>query len=141
MQVNLIWVLSLLWGISAFASDGVLEINQACAVNSGCFTGDDPGFPVTISESGSYRLTGSLEVSSADDTAIDIDASRVAIDLNGFQVKGPVVCGNVPLECNESGTGIGISSGRDRHSIRNGFIHGFGHIGINLRGAQRTLKM
>ena len=32
----------------AQAVDGVLEINQACAANTGCFTGDSAGFPVTI---------------------------------------------------------------------------------------------
>ncbi len=42
---------------SAYASDGVLEINQACAVNTGCFPGDDPGFPVTVVQPGSYSLT------------------------------------------------------------------------------------
>jgi hypothetical protein len=46
-----------------FASDGQLEINQACAVNTGCFPGDDPGFPVTITQPGSYRLTGNLDLS------------------------------------------------------------------------------
>ena len=32
----------------ALAVDGVLEINQTCAVLTGCFAGDIPGFPVTI---------------------------------------------------------------------------------------------
>jgi len=32
----------------ALASGGVLEINQSCAVNTGCFTGDSAGFPVEI---------------------------------------------------------------------------------------------
>ena len=33
----------------ALAVDGVLEINQTCVVQSGCFAGDTPGFPLTIS--------------------------------------------------------------------------------------------
>ena len=32
----------------AYAVDGVLEINQTCAVNTGCFAGDAAAFPVTI---------------------------------------------------------------------------------------------
>jgi hypothetical protein len=36
----------------ALAVDGVLEINQTCAEQTGCFTGDAAGFPVTISASG-----------------------------------------------------------------------------------------
>ena len=41
------------------ASDGVLEINQTCAVNTGCFPGDAPGFPVHLdgTPSKSYALT------------------------------------------------------------------------------------
>ena len=44
------------------ASDGVIEINQARALQGGVTEGDTPGFPVTISQSGSYRLTGNLTV-------------------------------------------------------------------------------
>ena len=32
----------------SFASDGVVEINQTCAITTGCFAGDASGFPVTI---------------------------------------------------------------------------------------------
>lgn len=39
--------------IPASASDGVLEINQTCAIQTGCFAGDTAGLPVTISASGS----------------------------------------------------------------------------------------
>jgi hypothetical protein len=35
------------------ASDGVLEINQTCAVNTGCFEEDEAGFPVLMKTSGS----------------------------------------------------------------------------------------
>ena len=49
----------------ALASDGVLEINQTCAVQTGCFPGDTAGFPVKITASGSYRLTGNLVVPDA----------------------------------------------------------------------------
>ena len=31
------------------ASDGVLEINQTCALTTGCFDGDSPGFPAAAS--------------------------------------------------------------------------------------------
>jgi hypothetical protein len=55
-------LLLLLFAAPALASDGVLEINQTCAVETGCLAGDSPGFPVTISTAGSYRLTGSLNV-------------------------------------------------------------------------------
>ena len=41
-------LLFLVLATPALASDGVLEINQTCAVQTGCFTGDTAGFPVTI---------------------------------------------------------------------------------------------
>lgn len=42
----------------AVAADGELEINQACAGSSvGCFPGDSAGFPVSITQPGSYRFT------------------------------------------------------------------------------------
>ena len=40
-----------MFALPAFADEGVLEINQVCAVNTGCFVGDSAGFPVTIMDS------------------------------------------------------------------------------------------
>lgn len=46
---------------TAQASDGVAEINQACAVNTGCVAGDTAGFPVSLGASpGNDRLTSDL---------------------------------------------------------------------------------
>jgi hypothetical protein len=42
----------------AHAVDGVLEINQACAVNTGCFVGDTAGYPVVECLWGSRREAG-----------------------------------------------------------------------------------
>jgi hypothetical protein len=43
-------LLSLLaFATPAWAVDGVIEINQACAVNTGFGPDDAPGFPVTLS--------------------------------------------------------------------------------------------
>ena len=36
----------------AAASDGVLEISRTCAIQTGCFPGDAPGLPVTITMPG-----------------------------------------------------------------------------------------
>ena len=65
-------VLLLAFAVPALAVDGVLEINQACAVNTGCSTGDTAGFPVTISTSGSYRLTSNLESNAPAIDMIDV---------------------------------------------------------------------
>ena len=87
------------------ASDGVLEINQACA-QSGCFGGDTGGWPVTIIREGSYRLTDNLTVPDENTSAIEVGANDVSIDLNGFSINGPVTCSGSTSVCSHaSGTG------------------------------------
>lgn len=116
---------------TAMAADGVLEINAAC-VAEGCFAGDNPGFPVELGQAGSsYILTSDLEVTDMGTTAIDITASGVTLDLNGFKLQGPVDCtGNPVTSCSGSGSGDGIET--SAHSVvRNGTIAGFGGSGID----------
>ncbi len=60
MHSMLILLLILALAGPALAVDGVAEINQTCAVQTGCFGGDAAGYPVTIDGTAgtSYRLTG-----------------------------------------------------------------------------------
>src|SRR5687768_8687838 len=46
----------------ASAIDGEVLIDQTKAQAGGVTPGDDPGFPVTISKSGVYKLSGNLVV-------------------------------------------------------------------------------
>lgn len=127
---------------AAHAVDGVLEIHPAC-VADGCFPGDGPGFPVEISEPGSYRLTGSLEVPDANTTAIQVVTEpppslttvqevTVTIDLNGFEIVGPTVC-ELGGSCSPTGSGDGIQEvGSVRMTIRNGAIRGMGDDGVDI---------
>ena len=59
---------------AAYAGDGVLEINQTCATETGCFPGDSAGFPVTVNvgTGSSFRLTSDLALPNSDTTAIQI---------------------------------------------------------------------
>ena len=93
-------VLSIITLSPLLAGDGVVEINQARALAGGITPLDAPGFPVTLSERGSYRLTSNLDYRELDGvvTAISIAASGVTIDLNGFSVIGPTVCTGYPVE-------------------------------------------
>jgi len=128
-----IWIACLLTS-AAPASDGVLEINQSCALNNGCFPGDTAGLPVTITTAGSYRLTGNLTLATADTNGIVISASGVTFDLNGFAIAGPVVCQGVPTRCvPATGTGVGVdASGIPGVRVRNGTISGTGFRGLDL---------
>lgn len=125
----------------AQAVDGVLEINQSCAVTGGCFGGDSAGFPVQIVNPGSYRLTGDLTVDDGDTTGIRIATAHVTIDLNGFSITGPAVCSGQPVtSCTNDGSGDGILATNDpnHHHIRilNGDIRGMGDHGVSLRDSE-----
>lgn len=127
-------------------ADGVLEINQACALNGGCFAGDSAGFPVTIDGSAgvSYRLTSSLNLSSIPATsAIDIDASHITLDLNGFEIAGAITCTGTgqSLDCGTPGSaaGIRLANGSDGVLIRNGTIRNMDSSGISSSAGRLTL--
>lgn len=126
---------------TARAADGALEINQTCAVQTGCFAGDSAGFPVTIASAGSYRLTGNLTVSDVATTAIQVNVSKVSIDLGGFAISGPVSCtgeGSALVCLPAAGSGIGIlgSTATESVSVENGVVSGMGSTGVILNGRQ-----
>jgi hypothetical protein len=117
-------VASALVSSAAHAVDGVVEINQACAA-VGCLSGDDPGLPVTISTSGSFRLTSDLVVPDANTTGVFV-ADDATLDLNGFAIRGPITCSGEPVaSCSATGAAAGISTG-ERARIIGGTVRGFG---------------
>ena len=67
--------------LPVYAVDGVALINQNAALAGNVTPGDAPGFPVMISVSGSYRLSGNLTVPDANTPAFHISADNVTIDL------------------------------------------------------------
>ncbi|MEM7479666.1 MAG: right-handed parallel beta-helix repeat-containing protein [Acidobacteriota bacterium] len=117
----------------ATASDGVGEIHQAC-VATGCLAGDTAGFPIQITQPGSYLLTSNLTVPDENTTAIEVTAEGpVQIDLGGFSISGVTTCSGNPIVCTPLGTGSGINSDPSRSiSIRNGAIRGMGGFAINV---------
>lgn len=137
MRLLTLFLLTLTLALPVFATDGVLEINQTCAVQTGCFFQDTAGFPVTINGAAgrSYRLTSDLTVDE-NTTAIFITASDVGIDLNNFSIVGPVTCSGTPLTCTHpQSTGIGVKAAdatRRGISVKNGSITGMGDAGVSL---------
>jgi hypothetical protein len=125
----------------AWAVDGVIEINQAAVFAGNITPGDMPGFPAVLTRPGSYRLTGNLDVTKQQDgspqsnpqnvTAILVEAQDVTVDLNGFEIMGPVSC----FPCNPtggSGKGVDASSSARRTAVLNGSIRGMGSDGVDL---------
>lgn len=118
-------LLSLGTVLPATASDGRLEVNQACA-QVGCFGGDGAGFPVSISAPGSYVLTSNLQVVGLFDGINAVSANgSVVIDLNGFEIDG-------------TSTGdVGIRGGR-RVVVKNGLVKNFTSDGIRVGDQSRV---
>lgn len=120
------------------------EIDQDCAVNTGCVTGDSAGFPVTITEPGSYRLIGNLSVPDATTGAILIEADDVTLDLEGFAIQGPVDCTGEPVtDCSPIGeftshSGVRVFGG-DNATVRNGTIRGMGFSGLLCNATECTV--
>lgn len=115
----------------AAAAEGVLEINQTCAVQTGCVPGDVAGFPVTISSPGRYRLTSSL-LGPIDGPTIDITASGVELDLNGQSLS---VDGSPYIRSSDSGIQGAIAA---RHvTVRDGHI---ANGGVDLAGSGAVLS-
>lgn len=148
----MIRILLALFGIITFtvvqAADGVLEINQTCAQGDGCFPGDDPGFPVRITSSGSFVLTSSLSVPSSPEVLHGITTRMpggqfpagldVTLDLNGFTIAGTNTCtasgtwgGCDQVADPEEGRGIELGSpGGGLFTISNGTVRGMPGFGI-----------
>lgn len=122
--------------LPAFATDGVLEINHACAVDTGCLPGDAPGYPITLSAPGSHRLTGNLNPSGP--RAILISTGNATVDLNGFVVS----CQGAPspgLHC------LGVDGAppatREGNEIRNGVVRGGGDAAVHLGDRSRVERV
>lgn len=129
---------------TGLADDGVFEINQACASGDGCFSGDVPGFPVQITSPGSYRLTGNLDLPT-DDSGIEVRASDVQLDLNGFAIVGPITCSGTPVtSCSDSALftwGVFADPVTDITdvTVEDGVVRGFTANGIDL-GDRSTVR-
>ncbi len=119
---------------TARASDGAIEINRGKVIAGGVTSSDLPGFPASLDTPGTYLLTSNLSAG-PDVDAIRISAANVTLDLNGFEIAGPVTCTGqgTTLSCSGSASGTGISdSSTGGTRVRNGTVRGFADFGINL---------
>ena len=127
---------------TAIAVDGQVAITQARAMAGGVTPGDAPGFPVSINLPGSYVLSSNLTVPNASTHAIEINASHVTVDLNGFAILGLTDCLGGSNPCANSGDGIGIYTPAFRFNItvRRGTIQGMGEAGVELLGDSHLVE-
>jgi hypothetical protein len=144
MRFMLAFLLFLTLATPVFAVDGVLEISHACAVNTGCFSGDTAGYPVTIDGTAgrSYLLTSDLIVPDVDTDGIKVNTSDIGIDLNNFTIIRSG-CEGATSNCTPTpgGTGSGVNGYFPQIgiSVKNGSITGMGRYGVYL-GSQAEVS-
>jgi hypothetical protein len=111
-----------------YTGSGQIVITQANASGSGIGPGDSPGYPVTITNPGSYKLGSNLLPPSGVD-AVDISADFVTLDLNGYTIKGGETCSIVPpniyATCTAGSFGAGVYSTAMLTTVKGGAINGF----------------
>jgi hypothetical protein len=134
-------LMCLLSATAAEAADGVIEINQARALAGGVTPGDAPLFPVTLSERGSYRLTGNLTSPIGTD-AILITSPDVTLDLGGFDVRSTNVCRGYPItDCDvQFGDFMGIRASQQLVVVRNGGVQAMAGNCIWLAGPSSVVE-
>ncbi|MDR3388003.1 MAG: right-handed parallel beta-helix repeat-containing protein [Rudaea sp.] len=121
--------------LAASAVPGALEINKDC-IAVGCFAGDAPGYPVTITQPGSYILTSDLAPPGDSNTnAIEVSASPVDVDLNGHTVDGGGTCTGTPVtSCAGFAGNRGLNFSNNGNPgvfhLHDGTVRGFGSGGI-----------
>ncbi|WP_425257991.1 hypothetical protein ACPOLB_21020 [Rubrivivax sp. RP6-9] len=116
------------------------NIDQSRAVAGGINSTDTAGFPITLTQSGHYRLTGNLVVP-AGLTGIDIQGHNITVDLNGFTISGPVTCSRNAstreVTCANKPAvetfGVSAPSVLQGVTVRNGAVRGFSR-GVRLLG-------
>jgi hypothetical protein len=115
---SILWI-AVLAGGRLWAVDGVVLIDQNRALAGNVTPGDAPGYPISITQPGSYRLSGNLSVPSGQHGFV-LGATNVTLDLNGFSIT-------TPTQAVLDGDGIRMADNVDplRIVIRNGTIQGF----------------
>ncbi|MGH6646790.1 hypothetical protein [Aquabacterium sp.] len=114
-------------GSAAFAQ---AVINQNMAVAGNVTPGDTAGFPVTLSQPGSYKLTSNLFVPEGS-AGVHITAANVTLDLNGFSIIGPSTCTRVSntkvVTCpyTSSFAGVAVAYNAAGALVRGGTVKGF----------------
>jgi len=111
----------------AFAVDGVVLINQSTVMAAG-------NFPYPISVAGSYKLSGNLVVPGNSVNGIQITASNVTLDLNGFSIT------ESSLNPGNGGFAMVLTIGAVTGvTLRNGTISAISARQINTNSASGTV--
>lgn len=128
--------------VAAGAATAQVTINQTKALAGNVTPGDTPGFPVTLSQPGTYRLTSDLVVPQWS-AGVIIQSAFVTLDLNGFSIRSTNQCTantyTQMLDCAtpSQSNAHGVVSYNNHTVIRNGRIVGFPGHGIYGFGGEQ----
>lgn len=90
-----------------------------------------PTFSIVLSQSGSYKLAGNLNVPSGVDGIVIGNGANVTLDLGGYQLSGAAAC--TKAGCGGALQSIGIKIGGNAVvHVFNGAVRGFGLYGIGI---------
>jgi hypothetical protein len=103
--------------VGSASAAGPVSITQDKAIAGGVSSGDGPGFPILITDPGSYRLDSDLYPGTAP-FGISISSPNVTLDFNGFRLMGG------------GGASDGVLAGKAGATIKNGTIANFRRYGI-----------
>lgn len=126
MKTLLLTLATVALGSSALAAQGRVEISPHDL---------SPSSPTyTITEPGSYVLSGVLTQHDPDASVILVQAQDVTIDLAGFGIVGS--------GASATGSGEGISSGQFNTYVHSGFVRGVAGAGVFLTsGVVRDVRV
>lgn len=127
---------ALVLGLCASGALAQTLISHTKAINGNVSPGDSPGYPITLSAAGAYKLTSNLIVP-AGTAGISITAKHVTLDLNGFSISGGGSCDQnwqLLVTCTQpfhDGSGaVGIHVPAYFATVRNGSVRGFAGDGM-----------
>ena len=104
-----------------------IAITQSGALNGGITPGDAPGFPITLSRSGSYIFETDILPAAGTD-GIEVTVPYVTIDLNGYLLHG------------SSAASHGITTTGNALTVKNGIIAHFNSDGIRTVAAYSIVE-
>lgn len=126
---------------TAHAVDGEIVITHAKALAGNVTPGDAPGYPVTLSLPGKYKLGGNLVQSDPNTKVIEATSANINLDLNGFTVSGTNSCDySNGVICAQSSTLVNAIDLRHENShVGNGSITNVSGTAVKINGGAENL--
>lgn len=123
------------------SADAVITIDQTKALNGNVTAGDAAGFPVRITQSGTYRLTSDLVVPAGVGGIQVMSGVTAVIDMAGHAIIGPASCSrSVNCYQQQGGTdGIDVGDNGSVH-VSKGKIRGFTRAGVDGNSAGSLVR-